>query len=121
MTKPNQSEPNQSEGSNSSSPEEFREALGALIADLARGDPKDPNPAITRDTVRLLRVLHTCGPEEMIEAINNANMAGIAAITAASGDEYEAAKVMLRITTQNALTWINTESNATKPPEAKPL
>ena len=109
MTKPNQSEPNQSEGSTSSLPEEFREALGEMIADLARGDPKDPNPAVTRDTVRLLRVLHTCGPEEMIEAINNANMAGIAAMTVASGDKHETAKVMLRITMQNALTWINTE------------
>lgn len=113
--------PNQSEGSTSSLPEEFREALGALIAELARGNPKDPNPAITRDTVRLLRVLHTCGPEEMITAINNANMAGIAAMTVASDDKHEAAKAMLRITTQNALTWINTASNATKPPEAKPL
>ena len=121
MTKPNQSEPNQSEGSTSSSPEEFREALEEMIADLARGDPEDPNPAITRDTVRLLRVLHTCGPEEMIEAISNANMAGIAAMTVASGDKHGAAKLLLKITTQNVLAWINTESNATKPPEAKPL
>ena len=60
-----------------------REELTELITELTKppdGAHKDPSPATTREVVRLLGLLRSCGGEEMLGSIESNIVASIAAV-----------------------------------------
>ena len=64
---------------------DFQTKLDALIATLAKGIPNDPKPATTRALLAYLRVLRTCGHEEMYDSIMHNLYASLAALKVDQG------------------------------------
>jgi len=85
-----------------------RASLDALIADLATKHPEDPSPATTARVVAYLRILQTCGPEEMMQAISTNIQASIGATKLLTRTFDEAAHIVLALTVRNAKSWGDT-------------
>jgi hypothetical protein len=83
-----------------------RERLDALIADLAETNPDDPKPGITREYIRYLRVLSTCGFEEMLDEILNNLHAATAALQVAMGETPAAVELMTSMQLTSARTFL---------------
>lgn len=91
-----------------------RASLDALIVDLSAKHPEDPSPATTRAVVAYLRILQTCGPEEMIEAISANIQASIGATKLLTRTYDEAIEVVLALTVRNAKSWLQQERSGSE-------
>jgi hypothetical protein len=87
----------------------FNERLGALLADLEAPDPADPKPSATRATVKYLRILQTCGPEEMIEAMIANVLASIAALKLLAPSYSDAAELFMLLAAKAAAAFTEVE------------
>jgi hypothetical protein len=85
-----------------------------MIKNLETPDPDDPKPQATRASLQLLRILQTCGPEEMLEAITSHIYASIAATRVIVGSVSTASKLVWLIAAEAATTWVKAEEEALK-------
>ena len=101
-------------------PQPRRSSLDALIADLEGPNSDDPQPSTTRATVKLLRILQTCGPEEMLDAISSNIHSSIAALRVVAPSTADATQGFLLLAATHVKTWLECDvAKATKPTKSK--